>query len=190
MSKKGILGVLLFSLCASGTPSFSGRPVGVSNGQVQMDVGVYLSIGTAVADHNGIEYTVGMQSFRDTDALYPPEYWGTYPLYSVGLIPAVVSITYTAGAASPSAGTTQASVRAQLVTESHVINLDGSSGMQQKTPDTHSLLLQSGEPSDVEVSFTMLPNTENRLNRLVAELCLPDGRVLTKEAIYAPLPAD
>jgi hypothetical protein len=147
-----------------------------------MDVEFVLNMGEAITNHNGIRYCIGGQCIWDTDVLYGPQYWGTYPLYTGGaLIVTGVFITYDGGSAS---------VRAQLVTESHVINLDGSSGMQQKVPDTYNLILQSGETLTIDASFTMLPNIENRLNRFVAELCLPDGRVLMSEGVYCPTPVD
>lgn len=82
MAKLRVLSSLLTVAVASTAAIGAGRHAGEA-GKIQAHVSFLNPSGHTTADSSGITYRVGGWSFHE-NKVYPPAYWGTYPLYFMG----------------------------------------------------------------------------------------------------------
>jgi len=151
------------------------RPTDVSRAKdppaepISVDVGVAFSdeYGQTVTDENGTFYNVFGWSFF-TDKVYPPEYWGVFPLYffdsRVGIL---MTVTNT------SAGT---SAKVRLRQECYCLRTDGSNGAELTDPTEDDVAVAAGDSAAFDASFWVnyTPYAEEGLDRFLINVYKPD----------------
>jgi hypothetical protein len=118
--------------------------------------------GRTVTDENGTCYNVaGVSLFEDK--VYPPAYWGVFPLYffgdTVGVTLQVVN------------NTVDKKARLRLTTECYCLRTDGSNGAKLLAPQEFEVTVLSGETKTVDASFGVdyTADAESGLDRFLVK---------------------
>jgi hypothetical protein len=121
--------------------------------------------GRTVTDQNGINYNVWGMSFYE-NKVYPPMYWGVFPLYFFG-DDVGVSLTVTNNSASR---------RAKLVvmTECYCLKTDGQNGASLLAPTEYDTTLNGGESAVIDATFGVqeTADAESGLDRFLVKAYL------------------
>lgn len=137
-------------------------------GTVNIDVNVGFSgqSGVTITDENGTFYNCMGWSFFEPK-VYPPEYWGVFPLYFFGDVVGV-SLTVTNLDAS-----TQADVR--LRRECYCLRTDGSSGGALAVPAQNDVAVAPSQTAFLDGSFAVdyWADSEDGLDRFLTKVYLP-----------------
>ena len=182
-TKAIILTIVVISvLITVAAPAIAGNHYGELK-MIEVDIQFFWSAGTAVMDDTGATYYIGMSIFFNSTEVYPPEYWGAYPLYLPG---APVPIQLTVTNLGP-----RAVAKHTLVTEAYTINLDGTNGDPLIAPQTQYIEVALGETQVINAALA-LPIAVKGLNRFVISLyhhyneTNDASLVLKKEGIFCP----
>lgn len=170
------------------TPLKAGEHIGEIK-QLDVNITLYGQYGETVTDENGTFYHVWGYTFYE-DKVYPPEYWGVFPLYffntTVG-----VSIDVTNNGP-------RKKVNLRVRTEAYFLRTDGSNGAEMTPPNDTDILVEVGETKTVDASFIAadVPDAESGLDRLIVKILHPNkgggpgnsdpALILMKEAIFCP----
>jgi hypothetical protein len=143
---------------------------------IDLDIRFTAIDGTCIADVNGMLFCFGGGEYLDPTLVYPEEYWAEYPLYlpdtETGI---VVDVTYNG----------PGQLNLTVVTETYVVNLDGSPGELIDGPNTTDLVAVAGEIEYIPVWF-MLPPDVKSLDRVIVRLYSEANLLMTEEALFCP----
>ncbi|KKK81805.1 hypothetical protein LCGC14_2809740, partial [marine sediment metagenome] len=183
IEEAGVIGVAEQAETASiATSSGTGKHYGELN-MLEADIEFSYPVGTTVADATGLTYYIGGIPYPGPNWVYPPEYWGTYPLYYPGTS---VPIELTVTNLGP-----RAIAKHTLVAECFVLNTDGTNGPNILAPQTQYIEVALGETKVINASIE-LPIVPKGLNRFVISLYHHYNEnndaslVLQKEGIFCP----
>lgn len=182
-----ILGVLVGVCLMVVVPVTFCSAAGKHYGELKMieaDIIFNIPVGYTVAHENGLTYYIdGWLPINDPSLVYPPSYWGTFPLYLPGtLVPAYLMISNLGP---------RAIAKHTLVTEGYVINLDGSNGAAIIAPQFQDIEVPLGETQVIATNIP-LPVAAKGLNRVIVKLYHHENGendaslVMQEEAIFCP----
>lgn len=196
MKKRAILalavGLAAGLLGAKEAPVIDPYKTGNHDGEVaQLEVNVTFSgsFGETVTDNRGTTYNVWGFSFFE-GKVYPPEYWGVFPLYFFNT---AVGVTITVKNIDP-----RHIAKLRIRTECYTIKTDGSSGVALVAPqETTDFEIEPGETETINATFTAayVAGADSGLDRLVVKLLHPNegggstydpALILVKEAVFCP----
>jgi len=140
-----------------------------TDGEINVDVGVAFSggWGETITDENGTYYNIcGWTMFEPK--VYPPEYWGVFPLYFFN---DTVGVTL----ALQNQGDTRAKVR--IRTECYCLGTDGASGAELMAPSEREAAADVGTTENVDASFVCeyTPEADSGLDRFLVKVMNPDA---------------
>ena len=167
MRKKIVFPVMILFLCFSVMllpRSVAGE--GNHYGERQMlDVDIQFSgaSGTTITNASGIFYHYWGRVIKE-NKVYPPEYWGEYPLYFFG---ARVPITVTVRNSGP-----RAKAKIRVKTECYCLLTDGSNGVALMTPLVIDAEVGKGETKTIDSSFVCgyVAGAESGLDRFTVKV--------------------
>lgn len=145
--------------------------------------------GTTVTNADGVDYCFWGYVAHE-DKVYPPKYWGTFPLYFFG---EKVGVTVTVTNKGP-----RAKSKIRIKTECYVLNTDGSSGVALTAPKVIDAEVARGETKVIDASFVVqyVAGAESGLDRfLIKVLHINEGGgpgneepglIMVKEGIFCP----
>jgi hypothetical protein len=179
----GLAVVLSISTCLyAGDRNGQVRPNGQSGGSdvlskcvdteepvsLGIDVAFSGQSGRTVTDQNGINYNVWGMSFYE-NKVYPPMYWGVFPLYFFG-DDVGVSLAVTNNSASR---------RAKLVVtaECYCLRTDGENGAALMDPTEYYTSLNGGESTVIDATFGVqeTADAESGLDRFLVKAYLSNA---------------
>lgn len=138
-------------------------------GKIELDIDIALSrqYGETVTDENGTFYHVWGMTFFEPK-VYPPEYWGVFPLYFFG-----TEVGVTVEVENKSPGNKAKLLR--LITECYCLRTDGSNGAQLLAPQEKNIVLRNRETKVVDASFVAgyVPGAESGLDRFLLKALKP-----------------
>ena len=170
------------------SPLKAGKHIGEIK-QLEVDIAFYGQYGETVTDENGTFYHVWGYVFYE-DKVYPPEYWGVFPLY---FFDTTVGVTITVKNTGP-----RKKVKLRLRTEVYFLRTDGSNGAEMVPQNDIDIWVEVDETAVVDASFIAsdVPDAESGLDRLVLKILHPNegggpgnsdpALILMKEAIFCP----
>jgi hypothetical protein len=152
--------------------------------------------GTSTADASGTTYSIPQfgWNFTDPNQIYPPQCWGTYPLYLVGM-PMNFNVTVTRKAEKHADKPIDVKVRAL----SNILNMDGSAGTLLATQEYIVEDLTSGESRTLNFSvaldspdiFKGLDVTNVQILRIKEKEGKPNAGLIMQQSVYwCPPPMD
>ncbi len=148
------------------------------------------SFGKTVTNAEGTFYYYYNWFLGKEDKVYPPQYWGEYPLYFFGLPTKVLVKVTNLGP--------RAKTKVMIKTESYVLRTDGTNGAMLKQPETIEVEIAKGETKIIDVTFTTMwtPEADSGLDRFIVKVLhineadnktnLEPSLILQKEGIYCP----
>jgi hypothetical protein len=131
--------------------------------QLNVDIAFSRQWGETVTDENGTTYNFfGMSDFEPK--IYPPEYWGVFPLYFFG---GKVGISVTV---KNECATQAANLR--ITSECYCLNTDGSNGAQLLAPQEKLISIIGGETRTFDASFTgdFVEGADSGLDRFLVKI--------------------
>lgn len=130
---------------------------------IDLTIGFYGEYGQTITDENGTTYHVDGQSFYE-NKVYPPEYWGVFPLYFFG-----TTVGVTIGVENQS---DSKDARLRLEKTCHVLRTDGSNGAELSPPETIDVGIAAGGTKTVDASFgaEYVSGAESGLDRLLVKV--------------------
>ena len=196
-----LLLVLLISLVGFANPSAKPAKDGLQldvtkngwhNGEVkqlEVDISFYGQYGHTVTDRNGTFYYFFGYCFYEPK-VYPPEYWGVFPLYFFDTSTGIKIATTNKGPRN----------RAKLTirTQAYCLNTDGSNGAELLAPTDQDIDVDVGETEVVDASFVsrFVEGADSGLDRLVVKVLHPNegggpgnadpALIMVKEAVFCP----
>ena len=119
--KNRIFALMAVLVCAAGISSVSGKPPKHAGERkmLEVDIEFLRPSGWTVTSAQGVSYNYSGRVITE-NKVYPPQYWGRYPLYFEGN-PAYIKVTVTNRGP-------RAKAKLQVKTEAYVLRTDGSSG--------------------------------------------------------------
>jgi len=173
---------------AAGGGSGSGAHLGEREG---LDVRIEFSnaFGSTVTDGSGTRYYVWGMSFFEPK-IYPPKYWGSYPLY---FFDTVVGVKVRVTNRGP-----RAIAKVRVRSEAWVLHTDGSDGEQLAEPREFELAVPRGVTRVADASFLVpySPDVESGLDRLRVKVFHPNqgsdgpnasaGLIASYEGVFCP----
>lgn len=193
------MGLLATALCAYAQKERpaealyqSSYQAGEHNGEVkqlEVNVGFGGEYGQTVTDAQGTTYNVWGMSFYE-QKVYPPEYWGVFPLY---FYDTDVGVTITVKNVGP-----RKIAKLRVRTECYVLQTDGSNGTQLGQPRESDIDVEAGETAAVDATFNVsyTPGADSGLDRLVVKILHPNegggpgnpdpALIMVKEGIFCP----
>lgn len=148
------------------------------------------SFGKTVTNAEGTFYYYYNWFLGKEDKVYPPQYWGEFPLYFFGWPTKVLVKVTNLGP--------RAKTKVVIKTESYVLRTDGSNGAMLKLPETIEVEVNKGETKVIDVTFTTMwtPEADSGLDRFIVKvLHINEGGgpgnpepalIMQKEGIYCP----
>lgn len=135
-----------------------GEPV-----SLEVNIEFFGEYGETVTDENGTSYHMYGETFYE-DKVYPPEYWGVFPLY---FWDTEVGITTTVRNTSDSRDTT-----VRMTTESYCLGTDGSNGAELAPKTATNVTLAAGTEKVIDTSFIVgyTPDADSGLDRFIIKL--------------------
>ncbi len=124
------------------------------------------------------------------DKVYPPQYWGEFPLYFFGLPTKVLVKITNLGP--------RAKTKVAIKTESYVLKTDGSNGTTLKQPETIEVEISKGETKLIDASFTTewTQEADSGLDRFIVKVLhinegggpgnLEPALIMQKEGVFCP----
>lgn len=193
MFKKIIFSVAVLFICFSviSVPQSIAKG-GNHYGERQMlDVDIQFSgsQGRTVTNASGIFYYFWGRVIKE-NKVYPPEYWGEYPLYFFGM---KIPITVTVKNSGP-----RAKAKIRIKTEAYCLRTDGSSGVALMAPKVIDVEVGRGETKTIDSSFVVAytPGVESGLDRFIVKvLHMNSGGgmgnqepalIMSKEGVFCP----
>lgn len=187
-----VVGLAAGLIFAKDAPVSDPYKVGNHDGEVaQLEVNATFSgsFGETVTDNMGTTYNVWGFSFYEPK-VYPPEYWGVFPLY---FYDTDVGVTISVKNTDP-----RHVAKLRVRTECYVIKTDGSSGVSiSPAQETTDFEIEVGETKTINSTFTAeyVEGAESGLDRLIIKLLHPNegggstydpALILLKEAVFCP----
>ncbi len=187
--KKWILSALFTGLLVSLPLYAKGKHKGEVK-QLDVDISFYAVSGQTITDASGIRYcnTAGRCSYENK--VYPPEYWGTFPMFYFGRLAGItVKITNNGP---------RNIVKLLITTEAYILKTDGSSGVPMTQPRYIKVEVEKGETKIINASFTAeyTPGMESGLDRFlvkVSHINQGGGKgnpepslIMVKEGVFCP----
>ena len=157
--------------------------------QLAGSINFSLASGKTVTDANGIHYTFNGVTTHE-DKVYPPEYWGTYPLYFFGR-PVGIRV------ALANTGSRKV-IKLKVVTEVFILMTDGSNGGQLAPTKEVEVELKKGETRSIDATFTAqaTSNSDSGLDRFIVKVLhinqgggpgnAEPGLIMVKEGVFCP----
>jgi hypothetical protein len=157
--------------------------------QLEVDVAFSGQYGQTVTDENGIFYHFWGYVFHE-DKVYPPEYWGVFPLY---FFDTEVGATVTVKNNGP-----RKRAKLRIRTEVYCLRADGSNGAELTSPQEVDIDLGPGETATINASFIAgyAEGAESGLDRMIIKVLHPNtgggpgnsdpALIMMKEAIFCP----
>ncbi len=157
--------------------------------QLEVNVAFSGQYGHTVTDENGTFYHFWGYVFYE-NKVYPPEYWGVFPLYFFGT---EVGATITVKNKGP-----RKRAKLRVRSEVYCLHADGSNGAELTSPQETDIDLGPGETATVNASFVAgyVDGAESGLDRLVIKILHPNAGggpgnsdpalIMMKEAIFCP----
>ena len=180
-----LVAVLLFSM-----PVFSqGKHKGEVN-QLDVDISFYAISGQTTTDASGIRYCNAAGRCSYENKVYPPEYWGTYPLFYFGRLTGITVKITNKGPRNVA--------KVLITTEAYVLKTDGSSGTPLIQPRYIEVEVEKGETKIIDASFTpqYTPGMDSGLDRFLVKVSHlnqgggkgnPEpGLIMVKEGVFCP----
>lgn len=181
--------ILIISLTLSFAQTKQGKHLGE---QKMLDVQIEFldSFGKTVTNANGTFYYYRNWLIGVEDKVYPPQYWGEYPLYFFGLPTKVLVKITNLGP--------RAKTKVMIKTESYVLRTDGSNGAILKPPQTIEVEIEKGETKLIDATFTTqwTPEADSGLDRFIVKVLhinegggpgnIEPAIILQKEGVYCP----
>jgi hypothetical protein len=142
--------------------------------------------GSTLVDETGITYYYKGNVDHDPNLVYPEKYYGTYPLYfPTSIVPTKITVTNYGP---------WAIAKHMIVTEVHVINLDGSLGTTLISPDVFKFEVALGETVTIFGTFTLPPvgKSPDSLNLVTVSIYHhrndnnDASLIMTKDAVFCP----
>jgi len=159
--------------------------------QKQLDARIDFSgsCGTTITNSEGIFYHFWGYCFKE-DKVYPPKYWGSWPLYFFGTkIPVKVTVKNNGP---------RAKAKIRIKTEAYCLLPDGSNGGALMEPKTIDVEVLKGEEKVIDASFVTeyAAGTESGLDRFIIKvLHINEGGgkgnpepalIMSKEGVFCP----
>ncbi len=136
----------------------------------QLDVGIAFSgeYGQTVTDASGTYYHVWGYVFHE-NKVYPPEYWGVFPLYFFGTEVIATVAVHNKGP--------RRKTNLRVTTECYCLKTDGSNGAPLKEPCETDIQVLRDETVVVDASFVAIdsPGMESGLDRFIVKLSHPNS---------------
>ena len=144
--------------------------------------------GHAVIDEGGVSYQLCGFDIHE-DFVFPPEYWGVYPLFILGTrIEADISL-------ANESTITDHEIR--LVCEAFRVRDDGSAGPSLMSPRTKKIILSRGESRRIEMPFTVYESPGDGISvfTVSAEKTPTDpsgatGPICSRMGVFCPAPSE
>ena len=126
--------------------------------QLEVEITFWGEFGQTVTDENGTHYYRYSGGTSHEDKVYPPEYWGTFPLYYFGMSNGV---TVTIRNNGP-----RRKAKLCIRTEAYVLRTDGSSGHALIAPREIEVEVARGETETIDASFIIFytPQSESGMD--------------------------
>ncbi len=190
---KKLISLIVISLISISYLSLAQIKQGKNIGEQKMlDVEIEFlePFGKTVTNSNGTFYYYYSWLIGVEDKVYPPQYWGEFPLYFFGLPTKVLVKVTNLGP--------RAKTKVAIKTESYVLRTDGSNGAVLKQPETIEVEIAKGETKLIDASFITewTPDADSGLDRFVVKvLHVNEGGgpgnpepavIMQKEGIYCP----
>jgi hypothetical protein len=179
--------IFVFVLCAL-IFAGNGKNLGVIK-MLDVDIIFFDAKGTTVTNENGIYYHYyGRVKYENK--VYPPEYWGTFPLYFFGGTTGV-KVTVTNNGPVPN-------VKMRVIVECNVLRTNGENGVSLLDPKTTEFSVAKGETKTIDCSFisVFVPGAESGLDRFTVRVQRINqgggpgneypGLIMQKEGIFCP----
>jgi hypothetical protein len=157
--------------------------------QLAGSINFSLASGQTVTDANGTHYMYHGITTHD-NKVYPPEYWGTYPLYFFGR---PVGVRVDLANTGP-----RNTIKLKVVTEVYILMTDGSNGGQLAPTKEVEVVLKKGERRSIDATFTAqaTSSSDSGLDRFVVKVLhvnrgggpgnAEPGLIMVKEGIFCP----
>ena len=169
-------------------PDRSGEHIGERN-QLDMSFGFSGSYGDTITDESGTYYCYYGQVYYEPK-VYPPEYWGVFPLY---FFDTQVGMNVTVANLGP-----RRTENLRVETECRVLRTDGSSGTQLSPPQHYDFELDRDESVTIDTSFSPVSTVDleadSGLDRVLVKLLHPNlgkdakdpALIMSKEGVICP----
>ena len=158
--------------------------------QLEVEIDFSGESGQTVTDENGTFYIRYSGGVSHEDKVYPPEYWGVFPLYYFG---GTIGITVTVRNNGP-----RAKAKVLIRTEAYLLRTDGTSGYSLTAPREIELEVARGETKTIDASFIVFytPQSESGLDRFLVKVIHPNegggsadgepGLIAVVEGVFCP----
>ena len=145
--------------------------------------------GKTITGADGVFYHFGGYKIHE-NKVYPPEYWGEFPLYFFGQR---VGLNVTVKNKGP-----RAKAKVRIKTEAYCLLTDGSSGAMLCEPQIISVEIARGETKTIDASFVTryTPAAESGLDRFLIKVMHVNegggpgneepGLIMVREGIFCP----
>ncbi|MCD6422724.1 MAG: hypothetical protein J7L42_01215, partial [Elusimicrobia bacterium] len=131
----------------------------------QLDVRIEFSgsYGTTITNSEGIFYHFWGYCFKE-DKIYPPKYWGAFPLYFFGTKVPVKVIVKNNGP--------RAKAKIRVKVEAYCLLTDGSNGTSLMEPKTIEVVVAKGEQRIIDASFVAqyVEGADSGLDRFIVKV--------------------
>jgi hypothetical protein len=158
--------------------------------QLDVDISFYAVSGQTITDATGIRYCNAAGRCSYENKVYPPEYWGTYPLFYFGRLTGItVKITNNGP---------RNIAKVLITTEVYILRTDGSNGSPMTQPRYIEVEVEKGETKIIDASFIAqyTPNMESGLDRFLVKVSHMNqgggkgnpepGLIMVKEGVFCP----
>lgn len=184
-----LISVILFSLAL--VPNSFAKAGKHTGEQKMLDVDITFedSKGTTVTNADGIFYHYyGITAYENK--VYPPQYWGEYPLYFFG---GKTGVTVKVTNNGP-----RAKAKVRITTEAYVLRTDGTSGVEIAAPQVIDVEVARGETKTIDASFVgeATPGAESGLDRFIVKVShvnegggkgnMDPALIMAKEGVFCP----
>ncbi len=158
--------------------------------QLEVEIEFWGESGQTVTDENGTSYIRDSGGVSHEDKVYPPEYWGVFPLYYFGR---TIGITVTVRNNGP-----RAKANVLIRTEAYLLRTDGTSGYSLTAPREIEIEVARGETKTIDASFIVSssPQSESGLDRFLVKVIHANqgggsagnepGLIAVKEGVFCP----
>jgi len=131
---------------------------------ITLDINISFSAnaGETITDENGTTYCFyGYRSWEEK--IYPPEYWGVFPLYFFGQRVGINVTVKNEG---------NDDVKLRVVTECYCLNTDGGNGAQLLAPQEQEILIAGNQTESLDGSFvaSYVEGADSGLDRFLVKV--------------------